>query len=298
MADNYTEQLWSAVDEGDVDTVKEILTPENAIERDEEQSSLLHVACLSDCETEAKGKIVALLVKFGADIEASDNEGRTPLYCACTKDQLPIVKLLVKKGASVQCADSNGNTALHVACENNFGKLTRYLIAQGADRSASNNEGYNPYDVADFAIKIAFDESNAEEEAEEEEEYDFEDDEIDANGVDLTGDLNVDEDYGAAGLDGITDEADLFNGVSTDDVGDESKGLGEDLGADIDGEFEGAVGEVDDVTGDGEVDYLFAGDATGDQGGDEAEIKELYESLLPKRKASQNDGVPAKRQKT
>jgi ankyrin repeat protein len=54
-----------------------------------------------------------LLIEKGADVNAKNNNGWTPLYAAAIGDHTETVKLLIDKGADVNVKDSSGKTILH-----------------------------------------------------------------------------------------------------------------------------------------------------------------------------------------
>ncbi|KAH7000722.1 ankyrin repeat-containing domain protein [Ilyonectria destructans] len=56
--------------------------------------------------------IVKLLLEKGADVEAKDEYGRTPLSWAAEDGHEDIVKLLFEKGADVEAKDKHGGTPL------------------------------------------------------------------------------------------------------------------------------------------------------------------------------------------
>lgn len=51
----------------------------------------------------------------GADVNRADQNGRTPLYSACVRDQPNAARLLLEKGANVDRAMENGWTPLDAA---------------------------------------------------------------------------------------------------------------------------------------------------------------------------------------
>jgi ankyrin repeat protein len=57
----------------------------------------------------------ALAIRAGADLEARDEQGHTPLLRAVTEDRLAVARLLVYLGANPQIADRQGVTALQHA---------------------------------------------------------------------------------------------------------------------------------------------------------------------------------------
>ena len=69
----------------------------------------LHEACL-----EENFDAVKVLVEAGADLEATDNEGKTPLHLAWNLSYT-MAELLLEKGANPNTADVQGNTPLHLS---------------------------------------------------------------------------------------------------------------------------------------------------------------------------------------
>ncbi len=55
-------------------------------------------------------KLARALIKAGANVNAPDGLGSTPLHHAADNDDLPVIKLLVKHGASVLAKDKKGKT--------------------------------------------------------------------------------------------------------------------------------------------------------------------------------------------
>ncbi|KAK0761671.1 hypothetical protein N5P37_005653 [Trichoderma harzianum] len=92
--------------------------------------------------------IVELLVEKGADIEAKDNYGRTPLSWAAYNGHKAIVELLVEKGADIAAKDDSGRTPLSWAAENGHEAIVELLVEKGADIAAKDDYGQTPLSQA------------------------------------------------------------------------------------------------------------------------------------------------------
>ena len=81
----------------------------------------------------------------GADVNARDEKGRTPLCYASSKHA---VNDLISQGAEVNVKSKDGDTPLHIAAGRNDEDAVEALIKNGADINARNNAGMTPLSMA------------------------------------------------------------------------------------------------------------------------------------------------------
>ncbi|CAG8954581.1 hypothetical protein HYFRA_00004498 [Hymenoscyphus fraxineus] len=95
-----------------------------------------------------------MLLKTGANVEASDSGGQAALILACERGFDNIVSILLENGAYVETTNNNGKTALILACKNGFDNIVSILLENGANIEAENNRGQT---ALIFACKSGFD---------------------------------------------------------------------------------------------------------------------------------------------
>lgn len=92
-----------------------------------------------------------LLLERGANIHAVNEHGCTALHRASgsyERDALERVQLLICHGANVNAGDSVGDTPLHISCMIRRSERAAVLLAKGANISARNNDNNQPIHVA------------------------------------------------------------------------------------------------------------------------------------------------------
>jgi ankyrin repeat protein len=96
-----------------------------------------------------------LLLDKGADIEARDPEGLTPLIKAAAYGRTGVAALLIERGAQIEARDAGGGTALiEAACDCAVATMPdtfdviQLLLEKGANINARNNEGNTALMVA------------------------------------------------------------------------------------------------------------------------------------------------------
>lgn len=124
--------------------------------QDAQGRALLHLAVRNgDVET------TKILLERGANPNAADNTGRTPLHWACFEGRpwargdnaskcFELAQALISGGADVNAKDKLGSTPLHYSAWFGCKKTAALLIEKGAEVNAVNQEGYTPLHQAAF----------------------------------------------------------------------------------------------------------------------------------------------------
>ena len=169
--------LYEAIRDNDARKVKSIIRKNNNIinnTREYGSPLLLSAEC-------GFTEILKILLKHGANPNAADSNGWTPLISAChfnhldsvmvllesncnpnvqcllgnsalhaaaRNDNIKIMQALVQCGVNINSINVDGWTALHRAAYSNKMTAVQYLIDQGADTSIKSKSGRTPYDTA------------------------------------------------------------------------------------------------------------------------------------------------------
>lgn len=89
-----------------------------------------------------------LLIAKGADVNARNNKGETPLFLPLLRNQEGIVQLLIAKGADVNARNNEGETPLLMALRFRRERVVQLLIVGGADVNAKGGLGLTPLHLA------------------------------------------------------------------------------------------------------------------------------------------------------
>jgi len=89
-----------------------------------------------------------IAAKLGADVNAKDKLGRTPLHLATQGDHKEITELLIAEGADVNAKHEEGWTPLHLAALYDHKEIAELLIAKGADVNVKRRGGQTALDSA------------------------------------------------------------------------------------------------------------------------------------------------------
>ena len=98
-------------------------------------------------------EIMCFLIENGAEVDAIDNKGHTPLMMAITAGSLAGVKVLVSKGANVCIKDFEGCNALHHAVSCNRKLITQHLLGLPCASTLVTDVENNSLSPIHYALK-------------------------------------------------------------------------------------------------------------------------------------------------
>lgn len=100
----------------------------------------LLIICLEVFQRPDRSDIIRLLVHYGADVNAVDDDGMAPLHLSVFPGE---TNLLIDFGARIDARDEIGWTPLHFAANNSEVVHCRILLQRGADLTLVDNEGFD-----------------------------------------------------------------------------------------------------------------------------------------------------------
>jgi hypothetical protein len=89
-----------------------------------------------------KPEVVALLLAAGADSNAADYDGATPMMYAAEVGTAEVLRVLLAARADLNAQDAEGRTALMYAADHRQTESVRLLVEAGADVTLKDNNGY------------------------------------------------------------------------------------------------------------------------------------------------------------
>jgi len=85
-------------------------------------------------------EVLSCLVENGADINACENNGNTPLMIASFCGHVNVVTFLIQHGADLGFQNNRGSTALHFAVTHSFSEIVHILLDHGASHLYNNQQ--------------------------------------------------------------------------------------------------------------------------------------------------------------
>lgn len=108
----------------------------------------LHVAAIYN-QTDSRFDVIEVMLNNGADVNAQDQYGFTPLQCLLIrKADLRTIHLLLNFGALVDVKDKIGEIPLWNAIRDSSFQIVQLLIDHGSDVNSANNRGKTPLEEA------------------------------------------------------------------------------------------------------------------------------------------------------
>jgi ankyrin repeat protein len=120
-----TEELFHAAFMGNVSVAVTALAAHASIvtaRSDETHNTPLHGAAAHS------GAIARLLIEKGADVNATNKNGQTPLHVGAAWGRADLVRLLIDRGAEFTSRDATGRTALEWAAHNGHKETQRIIF--------------------------------------------------------------------------------------------------------------------------------------------------------------------------
>ncbi len=186
--DDPEKRLWAAVKSENMKVIKEVLSKQPELSNDHIHTAAetcnidvinlliesgadvnkhtdfggytpLHTLASSK-KTESSNAIIAL-IEAGAEIEAKDHDGDTPLHGAISSMMFKghrdyavnIARTLLEKGASCNTKNNDGDTPLHYAVIFSLDPVMIHLLLKnGADPNTPNNEGKTPLMIMELKL--------------------------------------------------------------------------------------------------------------------------------------------------
>ena len=93
-------------------------------------------------------EMTSALISVGVDVNRRDFYGESPLHLSAFYQHLDCMEALIEGGADVAARDLEGDAPLHVAARMNRNRAAALLLDSGDDPDATNHEGLTPLDMA------------------------------------------------------------------------------------------------------------------------------------------------------
>ena len=132
-ANDYTTPLLAATFSGNLEVVRKLIEYDHAEINvgDVYEWTPLHLASMG--HNFKDDYVLRFLLEHGADINARNQDGSTPLLVASFHGALEVVSLLLERGADVEARRNDGKTALQLAVENGDDDVVELLREHGPE---------------------------------------------------------------------------------------------------------------------------------------------------------------------
>jgi len=140
-----------AIKNGDIERIKKLISQGADVNaKDKRGMTPLHNAAYY-----GQRQVAEVLIAKGANVNETDTAGQAPLHIAANFGAKFVPELLLVNGASISARDIAGNTPMHAAadCPDVEKDLLELLIAKGADVNARNEAGQTPLHRVSMIIR-------------------------------------------------------------------------------------------------------------------------------------------------
>ena len=110
------------------------------------RATALHYATHTDSDDQIA--IVNHLIRAGAEVDAVDLDGMTPLHCAAMHDRYDVAQILIDSGADINATDDAEDTPLHLAVCYDKPNTVDVLIKSGVQLNMKNSQGKTALEFA------------------------------------------------------------------------------------------------------------------------------------------------------
>jgi ankyrin repeat protein len=126
--------IYKSIEEGNVNEIRDYLNVAKDLKSDFDSESILHYA-IDNCQNNYF-ETIEFLINNGAYINSHhSNLMETPLHrlCARAKPRIDVIKMMLEKGAEVNAVDISGKTPIFFCNFNYSVELLLLLVKYGAD---------------------------------------------------------------------------------------------------------------------------------------------------------------------
>lgn len=137
--------LMLAIESGKEKVVDYLIESGAQIEAMDENGNTPLIKAVAD---ERRVRIVRQLLELGANVNAKNHHGVTPLHVAAQSGSDRMVNLVLDKHPDLEARTTNGETALLIAAKEGFMPILQSLLDNGAECVVGYPTGGTPQDVA------------------------------------------------------------------------------------------------------------------------------------------------------